>query len=113
MSIGKIAEDISFKIGEYKNRASVNRRSHYLASLVDGRKNSWLGVPVVIITALVGTSIFGSLQDEPSAPVKIAAGILSISATVLAALQTYLGFSEKSAKHKAAGAKVRSSLALS
>jgi hypothetical protein len=53
VSIGKIAEDISSKIGAYKNRASVNRRSHYLASAKDEQKNSWLGVPVVIIAALV------------------------------------------------------------
>jgi hypothetical protein len=105
MAIGEVGKDISSKIVEYKNRASVNVRSHYLASTIAERKNFWLGVPVVVITALVGTSIFGTLQDNPSVQIKIAAGALSISATVLAALQTYLGFSEKSAKHKAAGTK--------
>lgn len=69
------------------------------------QKNFWLGVPVVVITAVVGTSIFGTLQNDPSVPVKIAAGVLSISATVLAALQTYLGFSEKATKHREAGAR--------
>jgi len=54
---------------------------------------------------VVGTSIFGTLQDNPSVHIKIAAGVLSISATILAALQTYLGFSEKSIKHKEAGAR--------
>jgi hypothetical protein len=103
--MGKISEDISLKIAEYQNRAFVTRRSHYLASSIAERKNFWLGIPVVVITALVGTSIFGTLQDNPSVYVKIAAGVLSISATILAALQTYLGFSEKSAKHKEAGAR--------
>jgi hypothetical protein len=105
MSLGKVGEDISRKISEYKNRASISIRCHYFSSTIAEQKNYWLGAPVVIITALVGTSIFGTLQENPSVPIKIAAGILSISATVLAALQTYLGLSEKSAKHKAAGAK--------
>jgi hypothetical protein len=103
--MGKISDDISLKIAEYQNRAFVTRRSHYLASSIAERKNFLLGIPVVVITALVGTSIFGTLQDNPSVHIKIAAGVLSISATILAALQTYLGFSEKSAKHKEAGAK--------
>jgi hypothetical protein len=103
--MGQISEDISSKITEYQNRAYVTRRSHYLASSLAEQKNFWLGIPVVIITALVGTSIFGTLQDNPSAYIKIAVGVLSISATILAALQTYLGFSEKSAKHKEAGAR--------
>jgi hypothetical protein len=103
--MGKVGEDVSSKIIDYRNRASVTRRSHYLASSIADRKNFWLGIPVVVITAVVGTSIFGTLQDNPSVHIKIAAGVLSISATILAALQTYLGFSEKSAKHKEAGAR--------
>ena len=105
MTMGKVGEDISSKIIEYRDRASINRRSHYLASSNADQKNFWLGIPVVVITAVVGTSIFGTLQDNPSAHIKIAAGVLSISATILAALQTYLGFNEKSAKHKQAGAR--------
>jgi len=70
-----------------------------------GHKSLWLGIPVVVMTAVVGTSIFGTLTATPNIYVKIAAGLLSISAAVLAALQTYLGYGEKSAKHKEAGAK--------
>jgi hypothetical protein len=102
---GDTSGDISLKIIEYRNRASRTRRSHYIASAKADENNFRLGIPVVIITAVVGTSIFATLQENPSIYIKIAAGILSLSATILAALQTYLGFSEKSAKHKEAGAR--------
>ena len=63
-----------------------------------------LGVPVVICTSIVGTSIFATLSDNPAVIWKIAAGLISLAATVLAALQTFFKFSELSAKHKLAGA---------
>jgi hypothetical protein len=101
----KMTDDISAKIIEYRNRASVTRRSHYYASSAADKKNSLLGIPVVVITALVGTSIFGTLQTDPNVYIKIIAGLMSITAAVLAALQTYLGYNEKATKHKEAGAK--------
>ena len=99
------SDDLSLKIIQYRDRAAVTRRCHYLASTKADENNMRLGIPVVVITALVGTSIFATLQENPSVYIKIAAGILSLSATILAALQTYLAFSERSAKHKEAGAK--------
>lgn len=105
MPHSETTHELISKIIEYRNRASVTRRSQYLASAQSAQYNMCLGIPVVLITALVGTAIFGTLQENPNIYIRIVAGIFSISATILAALQTYLGFSEKAQKHKEAGAK--------
>jgi hypothetical protein len=68
-------------------------------------RHNQLGVPVTIVTAVVGTSIFATLN----APgqyfwIRIAAGLLSLGAAVLAALQTFFNYSEVVAQHKKSAA---------
>ena len=59
-----------------------------------------LGVAVVVLSTIVGTAIFSTLESSPSTAVKIVAGLASVGAGVLAALQTFLGFEERAAKHR-------------
>ena len=63
-----------------------------------------MGVPVSIAATVVGTTIFGTLQSNPDILWKIVTGIVSMLAALLAGLQTLLNFSERSEKHKSAGA---------
>lgn len=64
------------------------------------------GVPVIAITALVGTSFFASLSTAAvSLVARIAVGMVSILATVLASLQTFFKYSENAEKHKIAAAR--------
>lgn len=56
-------------------------------------------------TTLVGTAIFASLSSPTqSLWIQIPAGLLSLGAAVLAALQTFFNYSEVAAQHKAAAA---------
>ena len=59
-----------------------------------------LGVAVVVLSTIVGTAIFSTLESSPSTAVKIVAGLASVGAGVLAALQTFLGFDQRAAKHR-------------
>lgn len=59
-----------------------------------------LGVTVVVLSTIVGTAIFSTLESSPSTAVKIVAGLASVGAGVLAALQTFLGFEQRAAKHR-------------
>jgi hypothetical protein len=61
-----------------------------------------LGVPVTALTAIAGTSIFAGLSSTKKLWLQITAGLLSLLAAVLAALHTFLNFSEDSAQHKSA-----------
>jgi hypothetical protein len=85
-------------------RARECQYGHYAAAGALARRNYWLGIPVVILTGIVGTSVFATLQHEVDIRLKIATGLVSVLATVLASLQTFLRVSERAEKHRASGA---------
>ncbi|MFN2517260.1 MAG: hypothetical protein ABR556_13715, partial [Pyrinomonadaceae bacterium] len=59
--------------------------------------NYIVGVPAVIFSSVVGTTIFAGLEkNSPKAPLVALASIL---AAVLAGLQTFLRLSERAAQH--------------
>ena len=93
------------KAREYQRNYRIIGRAHYIAWEEAVTRNKWLGIPVVITTAAVGTAIFGTIQDNMGIELKIATGLLSLTAAVLSALQTTLKYSELAEKHKMAGAR--------
>jgi hypothetical protein len=64
-----------------------------------------LGIPVVIVTTVVGTTVFSSLGQEPHVAVVIITGLLSVAAAILSSLQTFLSYSANAERHKAAAVK--------
>jgi hypothetical protein len=83
-------------------------RAHYIAAVSASRMNKLFGIPVIVITAVVGTTIFGTLEQNPNHWLRIAAGLFSLAGTILASLQTTLGFAQTAEKHKSAGEAYRS-----
>lgn len=59
-----------------------------------------LGVPATILSALVATSVFSSLENDAS--LRFLTGALAIAATVLAALQTFLRHEERAEQFREA-----------
>jgi hypothetical protein len=100
--------DILEKALEYASKYRVIGRAHYLASDRYARFNRGFGIPVIVITAVVGTTIFGTFDQNPDPWLRIGAGFISLTGTVLASLQTTLAFAQTSEKHKAAGETYRS-----
>lgn len=88
----------------YRNTAAIIGRAHYIAWENAAKWNNWLGIPVIVTTSIVGTTIFATINEEPEVGWKIAAGLISLLAAVLSALQTSLKFSENAEKYRAAGA---------
>ena len=86
-------------------RVVVTQKAHYLSAEHFSRKSYWLGIPVIALTAIVGTSVFATLQKQPEPRLQIAVGLASVLAAVLASLQTFLGYSTRAEKHRVAGAK--------
>lgn len=65
-----------------------------------------MGVPVISITAIVGTSAFASVvADLVPTWARVVAGGASVLAAVLASLQTFFKFSERAERHKTFAAK--------
>lgn len=89
-------------IETWKKRARINQKAHYMvAERLHGR-NFQLGVPVVILSTVVGTSVFATLADDVSIWGRVVVGVVSITVAVLSALQTFFRFNERAEQHRAA-----------
>lgn len=100
-------DDLLTKARYYKKVYHTVGRAHYIAANRYAALNRMFGIPVIIITAVVGTTIFATLNESPDPKWKIAAGLFSLAGTVLASLQTSLGFADTAQKHKEAGENYR------
>ena len=99
-------DDLLRKAKQYRWYAQKISNAHYDMSERAKIRHRQLGLPVTALTAIVGTAIFAGLAfPTRSLWIQIGAGLLSLTATVLAALHTFLNFSEESAQHKSAAAK--------
>src|SRR5262245_44779944 len=72
--------------GHYE-RADRFRVLHYL-----------LGIPVVVLTTLAGTTLFASLGKKVG-PVGVAVAVTTLLGAVLASIQTFLRLGEAAANH--------------
>ena len=98
-------DEIIGKARQYWQDYALLGRAHYMAWEHFSRLNKWFGIPVVVTSTVVGTAIFGTIQQDPDIRWKLAAGLLSLTAAVLSALQTTLKYAELAEKHKVAGAR--------
>lgn len=89
---------------EWLDRARRIQNAHYEAAASLDRLQYVVGLPLVMLSTLVGTSVFATLQSgSDNFWVKIGVGLASVLAAILAAIQTFLRFAERSEKHKLAG----------
>ena len=87
-------------------RARESQFAHYAQATKLRRAGTWLGILVIVITAIVGTSIFSSIaQTATSDNTKILVGLFSVLASVLSSLQTFMKLPEKGEQHRIFGAK--------
>ena len=81
---------------KWKERCNELQYAHYTAERVYANLNYALGIPVVALSAVAGTSAFASLQTDVSNQIAlIVTGLVSMTAAILAWLQTFLRFSER------------------
>ncbi|MEM2890665.1 MAG: SLATT domain-containing protein [Candidatus Hadarchaeum sp.] len=69
-----------------------------------------VGVASVILSVIIGASLFASLETMYEPWGRIIAGIVSISASVLASLITFHRYEERTEKHRAAGVRYKVAL---
>lgn len=87
------------------DRTKVVAVGHYQAAARYSKFHYWLAIPAIVFSAVVGTAVFATIQQQASAWVQICAGLLSVCAAVLSILQLSLGYQEKAEKHRIAGFK--------
>ena len=83
--------------------------AHYDSARKYGKYHIRLGLPAIVLSTIVGTSIFtslGSAADKSDHVVlTIVVGLLSVVSAALVSLQTFLRYSDLAEKHRVAGAK--------
>jgi hypothetical protein len=85
---------------EWRLRAWAGQIAHYRVASHLRRYNVWLGLPVVILTTAVGTSLFATLnQEDLSLGLRIFVGGISLAAAVLAGAQTFFSFAQRADQH--------------
>jgi SMODS and SLOG-associating 2TM effector domain family 4 len=67
-----------------------------------------LGIPIVILTTLVGTSAFAAVTRGASKTARLVVGVVSILAAVLASIQTFLGYGQAAERHRIAATRYAS-----
>ncbi|MBW3127292.1 DUF4231 domain-containing protein [Hymenobacter profundi] len=93
---------------EWHNRVLVALTAHYDSARHYNRLNYWLGIPALVLTTIVGTTVFANIDNTASKSAKIFTGLLGIAAAILSALQTFLKHSEKAEQCKAMAARYSS-----
>jgi hypothetical protein len=90
---------------EWYERCSTVAVGHYKTAESYARRHAQLSGFSAILSAIVGTSVFATLQLQPEPWIKIAVGFLSIVAAVLATLSATLNFQDKAERHRTAASK--------
>ena len=99
-----LTDNVFELLGGWNERAQGAQRTHAVTAQRFERLHWILGVPVVVLTAVAGTSVFAALGQEVSLSARIAVAAVSILAAVLAALQTFLRYSERAESHRRSAA---------
>jgi len=97
---------------EWLERAKHSQHAHRFAAKTFSHRNLYLGMVSVALSTIVGTSVFASLSKQVDITIQIIVGMLSVLAAVFSALNTFLHYSELSAKHAAAASKYGSACRL-
>ncbi len=87
--------------------AHKGRDRHDLAARRYESRRSGLGVPTIVMSAVVGTSVFASLGSQAATWAQVSVGLLSVAAAVLSALQTFFDYPARAERHRLAGAKYK------
>ena len=93
-------DNLEALLDEWRRRAWAAQSAHYRKATKLSRRHVALGVPVVVLSTVVGTSLFATINEEQLAlPVRLVVGSVSVVAAVLAAVQTFFRFAQRSDRH--------------
>lgn len=103
-----LPESVEYLLNGWLLHSHKARDRHDLASRTYAWGQYALGIPALIVSTVVGTSVFTALASKQVPALWV--GLLSISAAVLTALQTFVDFGGRSDKHRIAGVKYKATI---
>ena len=90
------------RLSDWERRAAAAAEVHFQIAERLSRWNMFLGVPVVVLSAIVGTGVFATLSDNVDPGIRVAAGSVSVLAAAMASVQTFLRFGARAEQHRVA-----------
>lgn len=92
-------------LNDWRNRAYAAQTGYYIETERLRRLHYMLGIPAVVASSVVGTTIFANLEKARVATwLRVMLATVSILAAVLMGLQTFLRLAEQASLHSAAAA---------
>ncbi|URS59289.1 SLATT domain-containing protein [Pseudomonas sp. Y39-6] len=104
----ELPESSEALLKKWYTRCSTAAVGHYKTAERYSKFNANLTGLAAVFSTIIGTTVFATLQDEPSLCLRIFLGAFSLAAAVLAALSATMGFQDKAEKHRTAGSKYNS-----
>ncbi len=101
-SLMKYDKEIHELMEQWHKHASLIKNAHYDAGRFYEKLFFMFGIPVIILSAITGGTEVFEIVDQ-----KIG-GVISLCIAVLAGLQTFLKFSQRSERHRISGARYSS-----
>lgn len=90
----------------WRRSLHISQVAHYESAKPLSARHFLIGIPTLILSVVVGSTIFAQLgNEEANTIVQIGAGIISLIAGVLAALQTFLSYESRAESHRNIGAR--------
>ncbi|MGA7412839.1 MAG: SLATT domain-containing protein [Bryobacteraceae bacterium] len=89
---------------KWSERARANQFQHWESARYYELANYALGGPAVVLSAIVGTAVFATLEKLLDIRIRLAVGAISVLSAILVAIQTFLRLSERAEKHRATAA---------
>jgi hypothetical protein len=95
-------DEVEHLLESWHRRVAAAEAGHRLLADRLLRRHFGLGVPVVIVTTTVGTSVFASIEGPNADSILAFAGVISLGAAVLSSLQTFLRYATRAEGHRVA-----------
>ncbi len=94
------SDNLQSLLTKWYHRIRATHKGHYKDAALLEQRQKRLGITVVFLSSIVGTSLFFSLTNtNPSSLATFFTGLTSAIAAALAALQTYLNYPAKQTTH--------------
>ena len=87
-------------LNQWHYRIEANQTAYNYAAQYYRRRHYLVGLPVVVLTGIIGTAIFTNLQDNPGLILRIVMGTLSVAAAIFSGIQTFFKYGELSEKYR-------------
>jgi hypothetical protein len=85
---------------QWLKRVRESSFAHYTAEEHYSRLHYYVGLPACVLAAIVGTTVFASLDKDVDFGIKFIVGLISVVTAIATGLQTFLRLAEQAERHR-------------